>query len=298
MKNLSIQNLLVPVDFSDNSMNALYTAVEIAKLHGASIKLLFVNDNDDNLYPDQNLITTQDMVKALGNLTKSVKEGDHVECDFAYESGSVTNCIIRESVNMKADMIIIGKNGNSGNRNMFAGSYAYNIMKKSICPVLMVPSGKIWSQFHNILFPVRPILSMLEKYTMIKEMMHKNNATLHLLNLRNPDYLNELHIISKLMELLKEKLEQDKINASISYYFKDDRFADKILDVTKDLKMNIDLLVIMSEPNAATKLFVLAPYEQQIIHQSNVPVLIMKAETVLPSKEAVLKALEKQMTYN
>ena len=295
MKSLHIKRILVPIDFSDNSMNALHTATSVARRHGASIKLLFAHNRYEMLYPQINLNNGHAIIKSLTALAKLVKKDDNVFCNFSYIMGDVSSSIIHESNEEKADLIIIGKNGNSGKRKMFAGSNAYAVIRKCTCPVLMVPSGKIWTQFNHVLFPVRPSLSMLEKYSMIKEILNKNNSTVHILNLRNPDYINELHIISNLVHLLKIKFKEDNIKTSLSYYFKDEKFAAKILAVAHDTKFKIDLLVITSEDNSTENAFYLSSYAQQIVHGANVPLMIIKPETFAHSKDVVLKELEKQM---
>jgi nucleotide-binding universal stress UspA family protein len=39
-----LNNILIPLDFSEASLNALETAAAIAQLHGAKLQLLHVND--------------------------------------------------------------------------------------------------------------------------------------------------------------------------------------------------------------------------------------------------------------
>lgn len=297
MKGLHIKKILVPIDFSDNAMNALNTAICMARQHGAAIKLLFVHNTCEKYYPEMNLANAHDVVKALTTLSRLIKADENVPCDFSYVNADVVNCIIQNSVNEKADIIIMGKNGNSGKRKKCAGSVAYSIVGKARCPVLLVPAGNVWDRFNKILFPVRPALTMLEKYEMIKELIKANNADVYLLNLRNPSYINELHIISRLVTLLKTRLKNDNINNSISYYFKDTFFADKIISVAHDSKTKIDLLVILAE-NQTKSDFYLSAYAQQLIHQSNIPVLLIKSGEIALPKKVVLQELEKGMCAN
>jgi nucleotide-binding universal stress UspA family protein len=298
MKRLDIKKILVPIDFSEASMNALYTATSMAKKYFAHIKLLFVHGNDDKYYPQINLNKGEEIIKTLTTLARLIKDDENVSCDFSYIMGDVSNCIIEMSNAENADLIIMGKNGASGNRKNLAGSNTYNVSRRSKSPVLIIPPGKIYSCFSHILFPVRPTLCMIEKYMMIKEIAKKDNAKLYILNLRNPDYIEELHIISRLVQLLKIKVEEENIQTSISYYFRDNKFADKILSVASDSKNEIDLLVINCETSNPANNFLISPYAQKIVHEANVPVLIIKPETNVQSRKPVLKELEKQLNYN
>lgn len=298
MQNLQIKKILVPIDFSDNCMNALETATAIAKRHNASIKLLYVNDNDNRFYPYLHSNNAHDAVNTLETLASYVRGEGTIECSFSFFSGSVTSCILQDIAEESIDMVVMGKNGNAGNRELYAGSYTYDVSKKALCPVLIVPAGKPWTEFNNVLFPVRPSITMLDKYAATKEIISKNSATLHIMNLRNPDYINELHIISKLVNLLKIKFEEDDITTTISYYFRDDRFAEKILSIIEETKVAHDLLIISAELNIPANTFYLSAYAQQIIHQSKIPVLVIKPETIPQPKEIELQQLEQQLIGN
>ena len=66
-----INNILVPVDLSESSLNALDAAVVIAKKHNASIQLLHVEENSFNDLEDisfnsySSINNTIDIISAL-----------------------------------------------------------------------------------------------------------------------------------------------------------------------------------------------------------------------------------------
>ncbi|MEO5893876.1 MAG: universal stress protein [Ferruginibacter sp.] len=295
MKNFEIKKILVPIDFSSNSMNALQTAVAMAKRHDADLKLLHVFDIDNTLYPEDNMGNNSNpdiAIKSLSRLAASVKSGDGVNCGIAYISGYIPNAILQTAKAENSDLIIMGKNGNSGHREMYAGTNSYYVIKKSHCPVLLIPSGKMYENFTDVLFPARPVISVFEKYDLIRPIIMKNKATLHFLGLRNPNYIEELHIISKLTDILKQQSSGDHFNTTISYYFKDNKFALHLLDVIQKAEYPYDLLVISAELDNNIKDYYLGDYGQQLIHQSQIPVLIIRATTTISSKAEVLKLLE------
>lgn len=295
MKNFQIQKILVPVDFSNNSMNALQTAVAMAKRHNATVTLLHVFDVDNDLYPEDNMGSNSNpdiAITTLNRLANSVKNGDEVRCSIAYISGYIPNAILQTAKTENADIIVMGKNGNSGYREFYAGTNSYNVIKKSHCPVLLVPAGKMYENFRDVLFPARPVVSVLEKYNLIRPIIRHNKATLHFLGLRNPDYIEELHIISKLTDILKEQSEADHFNTTLNYYFKDNKFAAHVLDTIKKSEHSLDLVVITAELDNNIKDYYLGDYAQEIIHQSQIPVLVIRATATISSKAEVLKIIE------
>jgi nucleotide-binding universal stress UspA family protein len=295
MKNFEIKRILVPIDFSNNSMNALQTAVSMAQRHGADLKLLHVFDIDNNLYPEDNMGSNSNpdiAIKSLSRLAASVKNGDGVNCGIAYISGYIPNAILQTAKADNSDIIVMGKNGNSGHREMYAGTNSYYVIKKSHCPVLLIPSGKMYESFTDVLFPARPVISVFEKYDLIRPIIRKNKATLHFLGLRNPNYIEELHIISKLTDILKHQSAADHFNTTFSYYFKDNKFAAHLVDVIQKKEYPYDLVVISAELDNNIKDYYLGDYAQQIIHQCQIPVLIIRATATISSKAEVLKMLE------
>ena len=150
----------------------------------------------------------------------------------------------------------------------------------------------MYEQVTDILFPARPAISVFEKYELIRPIVMKNKATLHLLGLRNPNYIEELHIISRLTDILKQQSAEDHFNTTVSYYFKDNNFAAHLLNTIQKSEYPYDLLVISAELDNNIKDYYLGDYAQQIIHQSHIPVLIIRASKTISSKAEVLKLLE------
>jgi nucleotide-binding universal stress UspA family protein len=295
MKKLVIHKILVPVDFSNNSMNALQTAVALAKVNNASIRLLHVID-EDYKFSDMETIkghtTTDIYIRAITRLAHSVKNSDNITCDFGVVEGSITANILREASEYGADIIIMGKNGNAGARKNYAGAVAYQIIKKSVIPVLIIPVGKTYESFTEILFPSRPILSVLDKYDAIEDFIHSNNASLHIQNLRHPDHSNEVHIISHLTEIIKQKAEKKGLKTHFEYYFENGRFSEFIIEKISENNLQFDLLIITAEIDRRVKDFYIGNYALNLVHQSPVPVLVLRPDKVILPREKVLEKLE------
>lgn len=301
MKKINIRKLLVPIDFSSNSMNALQIAAAIAKRHEASIHLLYVDDYDYDLFTtDRNLRPPRlpEYMKMLTTLSKTIINQDEVKCSYSAETGSVTHCILKTAIDLSIDLIVIGKNGTNGQSAEFAGSHTCQIVEKSRLPVIVVPEGVTKYSFENILFPVRPLLSVPDKYDAIRSLILKSKPAITILNLRNPDYLNELHIIHRLSQIMKLRLERDNVSYEMVYYFKDSRFAEKIISMVSESKKQFDLVVITSEFEKQHRDFHIAYYNQKIIQQAVIPVLVIHPENAKMDKDEILAKLEKEINVD
>ena len=145
-----IKNILVPIDFGENSLNALETAIALAKLHGATLHLLHVVDNSfDFLNHGDTYIAlssiaenSSDILQALaGSLAQKHKLLPRV----LLVEGCVYQTIVKESIAHNAELIVLGTHGASGARDAFVGTNTYNVFKHAHCAVLAVPGSRKWT---------------------------------------------------------------------------------------------------------------------------------------------------------
>lgn len=305
---LSIQRILVPVDFSETSLNALDTAIAIAHRHKASIVLLHVIDNtpfivgtDGVIFPAYGTISelTESVMKSLDRLIASKFTDEQIAISSRTEVGYVASTVVRIATEENADLIVMGTHGASGLRELFIGSNAYSVIKLAHTPVLTVPSGRKWEHFRTILFPIRPVVGCLDKYDFVRKIIRKNNAELCILGLAHSEG-EEVTVVTDAVDYLKSQLDEDEVRNTIAFHV-GTNFASEILYKAKEI--NTDLIVITASLDRTVKNFFVGPFTQQIVNHARFPVLSIKpdvskeqhnadlawlfgsAEEPLPSKE-------------
>ena len=170
MKRAMIQNILVPVDFSEMSIQAINTATRLARRFGASIHLAHVRQfayasgflPAPPMDPFPVMPHEQDAEK---NAAKDL----HVlarECEVplatchALSGGPAFDEICRVAQNIPADLIVMPTHGRTGLKHVFLGSTAERIVQHSPCPVFVVREKKRRSKagplhsINTILVPV------------------------------------------------------------------------------------------------------------------------------------------------
>lgn len=156
----SIRRILVPVDFTPHSENAIYYAVMVASYLKADIKLF--NAYLDPLgnphtyfesyafHPDFDKIINeieQETEKNLQSLTKrieaNIKEkgisGVNISYDMA--KGNSVDAVLLHNEEYNPGLIIIGTRGSELDGIRSFGSFTSHIMDKSTVPVLAIPAG-------------------------------------------------------------------------------------------------------------------------------------------------------------
>jgi nucleotide-binding universal stress UspA family protein len=271
----------VPVDFGENSLNALETAAVLARRHEATLHLLHVVDTSfDDLngdsYVSMNSIT-QNSSDILHALAGSLVQKHKVALQVLLVEGCVYQTIVKESVQCSADLIVMGTHGASGQRDAFVGTNTYNVFKHAHSAVLAVPGSKKWTQFKRVLFPVRLVVGALARYDFVRSLMSPGTSTLEVLGLSYQCSEGDRKVAEDLVSEISDKLDEDKIKANVTC-LSGKNLVDNILGYNE--QKGTDLIVISPSVDVASKHFYVGPNAQRIIHQAGVPVLSVKRVAV------------------
>ncbi|HEY0549132.1 MAG TPA: universal stress protein [Verrucomicrobiae bacterium] len=146
--NRQIRSILVPIDFSPPSKEALKAAAGFARQFGAKLTLLNVvapvATPDFAYHP---LMMENDKIMA-----QSKRELERVPKTEDVDSELVEKVLVRYGVpyreitdaarTLKVDLIIIATHGYSGLAHVFMGSTAERVVRHAECPVLVVRGRK------------------------------------------------------------------------------------------------------------------------------------------------------------
>lgn len=148
MKTLNIQNIIVPIDFSKMSVQAIQTARQLARRFGASMHLAHVrhlNYAADFVAPGSPILPFSFMTyeqnaeqTALKELKKVASEGgvSSATCDVLSGAPPFDE-ICRLAQTIPADLVVMPTHGRTGLKHVFLGSTAERIVQHSSCPVLV-----------------------------------------------------------------------------------------------------------------------------------------------------------------
>ena len=142
------QRILVPVDGSPTSILGLAEAIELAKLTGASLRLVHVLDRpafvDDEIYAavDVFAVLREAGERLLQQMTSRVLAAGVDASVFLSEvlPGRVCDVVMEQAKAFDADLIVLGSHGRRGLGRLFLGSDAEQIVRIATVPVLLVRS--------------------------------------------------------------------------------------------------------------------------------------------------------------
>lgn len=145
----AIKNILVPIDFSEHSANAVAYAKQLAGLYGAELQLLHAIEEPVYPYfytPAGGYSVPKQLeelrIKADEALDKVLAEaaGPPVEVEKFVVTGRPSTEIARFASENDSDMIVIATHGLSGLERLLLGSTSEQVVRLADCPVFTVKS--------------------------------------------------------------------------------------------------------------------------------------------------------------
>ncbi|MEX2490579.1 MAG: universal stress protein [Nitrospirales bacterium] len=155
MHALTIQprHIVMPIDFSDCSMEAYEYAVEVAKWFDAPLTLVCAIEPlsyslDFSLtHPLEDKANRQKVVQRLEKLTKLlVDEGLSAQYELVEKSS--VEAILETSSTQQADLLVMGTHGRKGLSRLLLGSTLDKVLQHSPYPILTVKSPKFEGGHH------------------------------------------------------------------------------------------------------------------------------------------------------
>lgn len=153
---IDIKNILVPIDFSSCSTNALEYALPIAEKTGAKLSLLHTYRLLEKDIKPQ-LTTTFSLKKELDKdyqeqfdqIEKSYFKGNKINHDYLLEIGFPVDTIQMLTVTQQFDLVVMGTRG-SNNVSNILGSTTTSVIHKVNCSVLAIPENAKFKGIHKI----------------------------------------------------------------------------------------------------------------------------------------------------
>jgi len=150
--------VLVPVDFSDGSSQAVHHAAAWANHVPSELHVVHAVDSSDGDAASSSramaFVLTGLEERSLADLgTLTGVDGHPVPVHHHIAAGGVPNEIVRLAGELRADLVVMGAAG-SGGTGALIGSVARRVVAESTCPVVVVPAASQGEDWHHILSAV------------------------------------------------------------------------------------------------------------------------------------------------
>ena len=175
-----LSTILVGVYLSEPSFNAVYTATKLAAKENATLYLVYAHETVFERIVLSKKLPENESTSAsiLAAMASDITRKSGVKTNVIIEDANAAELILRTTVSLEADLVVLGTYGASGYRNGHTGTNAYTVAKYAPCPVLLVPGGRQWAGFSKPIYPVRPVVTAMRHYPVIRKFIEPHSSLL------------------------------------------------------------------------------------------------------------------------
>jgi nucleotide-binding universal stress UspA family protein len=140
---LRLKTILVAVDFSPPSDQALRYATRLAIEFGSDLTILHVIDGVSSRFPDYPALPTfssEELKEAEERLIQIARRltTKKLNAGHAFRIGLAAHEIVEAAKQLAVDLIVIATHGFTGWKHFYIGSTAERVVRAAPCPVLVV----------------------------------------------------------------------------------------------------------------------------------------------------------------
>ena len=263
--------ILVPTDFSDVCHNAIEYAVRMADKIGFKVFIYHVINKDTlAMFKEENELNAA-VDQKLNGIANVFRLQSNVEIETGYEDGSIFDLIHKKAADIGANIIMLGTHGKKGMQKLF-GSYALKVITQAQVPTIVVQK-KNYKGFENILFPINSFTEARQKVGYAIAVASKFDSTIHIYKevVKDPAEHSRIQIIAK---QIAEEFKKAGIKYTTQNANKGGESAKNLVD--QAVENNMDMIMIVTEPQIGTSYFNLGPWNEKIMfNEAQIPVMCL-----------------------
>ncbi len=269
-----MKTILVPIDFSSDSINALEHAIKFANVVKASIRMIHVQKSKNFKVPKYFIDFERMYSNNVDDYFKVLIEKYKSKIDFGFDyitrNGKVYSEIVDQAVKDNAYIIMIGTHGISGFEEFWIGSNSYRVVSNAECPVITIRNGYLRKDIKKIVLPIDMTRESRQKTNFTVDIAKYFNSEIHIVSVKETNTPAVVEKIERYVVQTTEYIKKKGIKC-----VNDSLLGSNITESTIEYAISVDaeLISIMTEQVSSTKNLWLGKYAQQMVNHSPIPVL-------------------------
>jgi nucleotide-binding universal stress UspA family protein len=267
--------ILVGIDFSDCSINALEHAVAIARKANAGIAMVWVNhlDYSKEIFTVEPQNIEIEVTNRFEDIVKKYKYHLHGEkIDYYIKKGKVYKEICNLADELDAFVVVIGTHGSSGFEEFWIGSNANRMVSNCNKPIITIRGGvDIGVDLRKIVLPLDSTEITRQKLPLTALLAKYFGSEIHILGLQTtgPENIRNIRVRTY-VDQVELYLTENEVKFKSTFIDSNNITEDTINFATE---IGANLISIMTEQETTTANLFLGSYSSQMINHSSIPVL-------------------------
>ena len=271
---IKASKILIPIDFSNQSMYALNQACSIAQAKNSKVYILSVIEEQNkisSLFLDDQTDILQNKVKSkLNQICEEMQSKYKIDIELMVSKGKVYNQIIDVSKMISTDLIVMGTTGSPKEGfKRFIGSNAERVVRLAQCPVITIKGQNLRNGCQNIILPLDLEKETREKITYAIEYARYWDATIRLVSVLLDDNQQNKNVLIKNINQAERFIKDAGVSCSAELVSGDKKvtLGDFVFNYAKE--NDGDLIMIMTKKEELS-------LSQNIINNSEIPVMSIR----------------------
>ena len=283
INNMSIKTskILIPIDFSDQSMYALSQACSLAQTKNSKIYILSVIEEQNkisSLFLDDQTDMLQNKVKSkLNQISIDMSSKYNIDIELMVSKGKVYNQIIDVSKMISTDLIVMGTTGSPKEGfKKFIGSNAERVVRLAQCPVITIKGKNLRNGCQNIILPLDLEKETREKITYAIEYARYWHATVRLVSVLLDDNQQNKNVLIKNLNQAEKFIKDAGISCTAELVTGNKKvtLGDFVFNYAKE--NDGDLVMIMTKKEELSLSQNISVTARYIINNSEIPVMSIR----------------------
>ncbi|MEO6252693.1 MAG: universal stress protein [Ferruginibacter sp.] len=259
-----MNTVIVPVDFSETSLNAANYAAQLLVGHYGVTMIL---------YHSYSKASEADSAKESLEKLKAALMKDHIiNIDvLAHEEPDFVEGLEKAARHRRADLVIMGITGRSAIAQVFFGSNTLKMAERKVCPVLIVPANATYSPIKNVMLTsdFKNTLNTTPSVP-IKDFLDAFKPQLHIVNVDNEHYIS----LTENYEMQKQELKTMFAEYNPEFYFMRLYDVDEAISLFAESR-NIDLIIAVQKNRSFISKLLNGSRTKTLSFHSKMPILVM-----------------------
>lgn len=279
-----MKTILVPIDFSENSKNAMDYAILLANKLKMKLLLLHafypsvveaISDSYKIARHKQISGTPAELERELDIWREVVTDTEKtLKCETVFAEGELTDVITELMTERDIDLIVMGTKGATGLKEVFMGSNTVKVIEEFSCPVIAVPQGFQFNDIKKIIFATDYHDSDIASLRFIIKLALLFESELIVTHVAEGDLKPrfEEDLLQYFIERLGKSISYDKMK----FHLLDGKDIDKSLNKFID-EQNADLFVISTKDRLFKGPFFNRGLTRKFAHHIQIPLMAFHA---------------------
>ncbi len=281
------KNILVPLDGSESSKNALSQAIKLAKKENskiAAVKVIpsYEGEMEISLAPDIEESIRKPAEKILEEADR-MADAEGISIDTILEEGVVHDEIINVAQLRNCDLIVMGRSGLSALARAFMGSVTARVIGYSPIDVLVVPKDAVL-KWQNILLAAdgsKYSEAATERVLDIAQTYGGELKVVSVIDVPDEAYAEIPDVIDKMAEGARDIVKSVKDRAEVSsiktaVFVKEGDASKQIIDTANEL--GVGMICMGNYGRTGLKRLLMGSVTEKVIGHATCPVLVVKLQ--------------------